>query len=94
MGSLCLLRAQLNDHTRLFGTTATMTPEAWVSIRKETGFRKHTRLIQTSIYRKDVFFYLLPSDNSRSVCKQILYTAVDEILAALALLPTGAWGNP
>lgn len=81
MAALHLLRAQLNNHTRLFGTTATMTPDAWQSIRKDTGFREgdNTQLIRTSIYRNDVFLHMLPSDNPQSVCKQIVYIAVDEM---------------
>lgn len=56
MGVLYLLRAQLNDHTRQFGTTATLTPNACKSIRRST-FREGND-IRTLIYRNGVFLYI------------------------------------
>jgi superfamily II DNA helicase RecQ len=59
---LSKLRDQLEPHTRLFGTTATLRPDTWKEIREAAGFHPETQPMQTSIYRSDVYLYMHPTD--------------------------------
>lgn len=79
MGQIVKLRDQLEPHTRMFGTTATLTPSAWKDIQPNAGIRtgEHLHMIQTDIYREDVFLYILPTDDLKTTYKQILYTALE-----------------
>lgn len=88
MGQIAKLRDQLEPHTRMFGTTATLTPTAWEDIQTNTGIRTGERLhlIRTDIYREDVFLYILPTDDLKSTYKQILYTALERSPSAALLL--------
>jgi superfamily II DNA helicase RecQ len=49
LGCLHLLRQQCKAHTRLFGTTATLTPRAWREVKISAGFRPETEVPRTSI---------------------------------------------
>jgi len=74
MGQLRSLREQLEDHTRLFGTTATLT-----NSKDQLDGRSHVRRlwpqqpIQTSVYMS--IYAWLPTDNPTDIFKKILYTA-------------------
>jgi superfamily II DNA helicase RecQ len=59
---LSKLRDQLEPHTRLFGTTATLRPDTWKEIRETAGFRPETQPMRTSIYRSDVYLYMHPTE--------------------------------
>jgi superfamily II DNA helicase RecQ len=88
MGQIAKLRDQLEPHTRMFGTTATLTPMAWENIHTNAGIRtgEHLQMIKTNIYREDVFLYILPTDDLKSTYKQILYTALERSPSAALLL--------
>jgi superfamily II DNA helicase RecQ len=88
MGQIAKLRDQLEPHTRMFGTTATLTPTAWEDIQVSAGIRtgESLRMIRTDIYREDVFLYILPTDDVKSTYKQILYTALERSPSAALLL--------
>jgi superfamily II DNA helicase RecQ len=62
MGQLRSLREQLEDHTRLFGTTATLTKCNWTDIRMSAGFDPQLQPIRTSVYRSDVFLPMHVAD--------------------------------
>jgi superfamily II DNA helicase RecQ len=50
MGQIAKLRDQLEPHTRMFGTTATLTPIAWENIQTNAGIRtgEHLHMIKTN----------------------------------------------
>ncbi|KAN0082110.1 hypothetical protein V8E54_003408 [Elaphomyces granulatus] len=75
---LSKLRDQLEPNsTRLFGTTATLRPDTWKEIRETAGFRPETQPMRTSIYRSDVYLYMHPTDEPRTMYKRILFTALE-----------------
>jgi superfamily II DNA helicase RecQ len=88
MGQIVKLRDQLEPHTRMFGTTATLTPTAWEDIQANAGIRtgEYLHMIRTDIYREDVFLYILPTDDVKSTYKQILYTALERSPSTALLL--------
>ena len=49
---LSKLRDQLEPHTRLFGTTATLRPDTWKEIRETAGF--HPEIILEYIKRVSI----------------------------------------
>jgi superfamily II DNA helicase RecQ len=87
LGCLHLLRQQCKAHTRLFGTTATLTTRAWTEVKISAGFRPGTEVLRTPIYRDDVYLYMLPTDNPKSVFKRILWKALDEAPSRGGLVP-------
>jgi superfamily II DNA helicase RecQ len=87
LGCLHLLRQQCKAHTRLFGTTATLTSKAWTEVKISAGFRPETEVLRTSIYRNDVYLYMLPTDNPKSVFKRILLKALNEAPSRGGLVP-------
>ena len=78
IGQLRSLREQLEDHTRLFGTTPTLTKSNWTDVRMSAGFDPQLQPIRTSVYRSDVFPCMLPTDNPTDIFRKILYTAMEE----------------
>jgi hypothetical protein len=56
------LRAQLEPHTRLFGTTATLRPDTCKEIRETAGFHPEPQPMRTSIYQSNVYLYMHPTD--------------------------------
>ena len=82
LGQISKLRDQLDEHTRLFGTTATLTSKNLEEIRASAGFDNDVEPIRTEIYRDDVFIKMLPTDDWKTMCRQILYTALEEALAS------------
>ena len=80
-GQLSRLRDQLNDHTRLFGTTATLTSKSEVDIMGSAGFRCK-EVIRTPVFRPDVFVLVHPTNEPAAICRQVLYTALEEALAS------------
>ena len=79
---LSQLRAQLPDLVPVFGTTATLTTMNEAEIRASAGFRPDTIVLRTSIYREDIFLRLLPTKDPKSVCRQVINTAITEALAS------------
>lgn len=87
LGCLHLLRQQCKAHTRLFGTTATLTTRAWTEVKMSAGFRPETEVLRTPIYRDNVYLYMLPTDNPKSVFKRILWKALGEAPSRGGLVP-------
>ena len=78
MGQLYKLREQLNSRSCLFGTTATLQPVDWQQLRDRAGFRNPVQLVRADIYRRDVYFNILPSSDPYSIIKRIAYTALGQ----------------
>ena len=76
LGQLVKIRDQLDSHTRLFGTTATLRDSVWDEIRTSAGFHIHTAPIRTAVYRPDVFLHMLPTDDPKPLFKRILYSSI------------------
>ena len=81
-GQLAKLRRQLDEHTRLFGTTATLTSRNCMEIIGSAGFTnlRGGRPIRTTVYRNDIFIKLIPTERGKDVCRQIVYTALEEAI--------------
>ena len=71
MGQLQGLREQLEDHTRLFGTTVTLTNSNWTDVvRMSAGFDPQLQPIRTNVYHSDIFLCTLPTDNPTVIYKK------------------------
>ena len=77
---LSQFRAQLPDLVPVFGTTATLTTMNEAEIRASAGFRPDSIVLRTSVHREDIFLRLLPTKDPKSVCRQVINTAITEAL--------------
>lgn len=87
MGQLFRLRQQVGEHTRMFGTTATLRQPIWEEVCQSTGFNATTSVIRTSIYRSDVFLYMLPTDEPKAMFKRVVLSAYKQAQESERLLP-------
>ena len=78
MGQLHKIREQLLNHTRLFGTTATLKPSDWDKLKDRAGFRNPVCFIRANIYRHDVYMHIMPFPDPLGIIKRIIYTALSQ----------------
>ncbi|KAH7394681.1 P-loop containing nucleoside triphosphate hydrolase protein [Pyrenochaeta sp. MPI-SDFR-AT-0127] len=78
MGQLHKIREHLLNHTRLFGTTATLKPADWDNLKDRAGFRNPICLVRADIYRHDIYMNIMPSPDPQGIIKRIIYTALSQ----------------
>ena len=70
------LRARLPDGVVCFGTTATLTPDAWKEIQGCIGFQATTHTIRTPIDRPTVFLFVQAVSNMAEMEHRIILFAL------------------